>query len=252
MGVLDYDIIKSIHKGTSTDVFKVFHKKTEKVMAMKVIWIDKVEDQYQCQVNRELEILSIVDHPNIISMYETFQDSNNTYIITNFYEKNLYTKLLIEPFSENQVIKYIKQLLDVLVYLQSENIIHRDIKAENILLDDNDDIILCDFGWSIISTSLRRTQCGTIEYFSPEILMEELYDNTIDLWNVGILTYELLTGVTPFDSDDERATYVNIVNLNYIIPSNISLQSIDFIKRLLTYSEDRMSLKDAINHPFLK
>lgn len=106
------------------------------------------------------------------------------------------------------------------MYLQERNIIHRDIKPENILIKEVDKegrlhVKLCDFGWSTHTINERRTTfCGTVDYVAPELVHNDGYDEKIDLWAVGILTFELLTGAAPFTGTDENATYNNICNLD--------------------------------------
>ena len=108
-------------------------------------------------------------------------------------------------------------MVDALLYLQERNVIHRDIKPENILIADLDQlhIKLCDFGWATHTINEARTTfCGTVDYVAPELVYQEPYDDKIDLWAIGILTYELLTGQAPFTGENENDTYSNITTLD--------------------------------------
>ena len=131
--------------------------------------------------------------------------------------------------------------------------IHRDIKPENILIADLDTlhIKLCDFGWATHTINERRTTfCGTVDYVAPELVYQEPYDDKIDLWAVGILAYELLTGQAPFTGDNENDTYSNILSLDLKKSKNtvrefstLSYEAKDFIKGiLLTEPKRRLSL----------
>ena len=132
--------------------------------------------------------------------------------------------------------------------------IHRDIKPENIIIADLDKmhVKLCDFGWSTHTINERRTTfCGTVDYVAPELVYKEPYDEKIDLWAVGILTFELLTGQAPFTGKNENATYSNITNLDLQQSSqstrhfnSLSYHAQHFIQGILiTYPKERMTLQ---------
>ena len=143
--------------------------------------------------------------------------------------------------------------------MQERNVIHRDIKPENILIMDLDKmhVKLCDFGWSTHTIDERRmTFCGTVDYVAPELICQEPYDEKIDIWAVGILTFELLTGSAPFTGTSDNHTYHNITNLdlveNPIYREKVSPQAKDFISRILTVDpKSRMTLKDMLTHEWL-
>ena len=93
--------------------------------------------------------------------------------------------------------KYVKELCSAIEYMHKKDVIHRDIKAENILLHENM-MKVCDFGWAVYAPMLRNTQCGTPLYTPPEIVKHQYYDSKVDIWSIGVLTYEMLYGVGPF------------------------------------------------------
>jgi serine/threonine protein kinase len=143
--------------------------------------------------------------------------------------------------------------------MQERNVIHRDIKPENILIMDQDrmHVKLCDFGWSTHTIDERRmTFCGTVDYVAPELIYQEPYDDKIDIWAVGILTYELLTGAAPFTGPNEKDTYSNITNLDLQaneIYERISDEAKDFITKILvSVPAKRIGLKEMVKHPWLR
>lgn len=137
--------------------------------------------------------------------------------------------------------------------MHDNDIIHRDIKPENILLHE-EVIKICDFGWSIHSPLLRNTRCGTPLYSSPEIILEQEYDNKVDIWNIGILVFELLYGKVPFDIRSEN-DLVKIIDDDVYFPKNtpVSPQCKDFMMRCLSKDpKQRFSMAQLIDHPFLQ
>lgn len=116
---------------------------------------------------------------------------------------------------------------------------------------------LCDFGWSTHTIDERRmTFCGTVDYVAPELIYQEPYDEKIDIWAVGILSYELLTGSAPFTGQNEKDTYSNITNLDLQcneIYENVSAEAKDFITKILvSVPSKRMSLQEMLKHPWLR
>ena len=116
---------------------------------------------------------------------------------------------------------------------------------------------LCDFGWSTHTIDERRmTFCGTVDYVAPELIYQEPYDDKIDIWAVGVLTYELLTGSAPFTGQNEKDTYSNITNLDLqgnAVYESVSIDAKDFISRILVSTPTkRMSLQDMLKHPWLR
>ncbi|OMH83915.1 Serine/threonine-protein kinase ark1 [Zancudomyces culisetae] len=140
-------------------------------------------------------------------------------------------------------------------YLHSKHVIHRDIKPENILMSQDGRLKISDFGWSVHApTSRRRTLCGTLDYLPPEMVEGKDHTNEVDLWSLGVLTYEFLVGIPPFEElSGAEATYKRIATVDLRIPPNISAEAADLIQRLLQYNPTkRMKLEDVLEHPWIK
>lgn len=137
-------------------------------------------------------------------------------------------------FSEKVSAEYIYQVVDALKYLHSKNVIHRDIKPENLLFS-NGLVKLSDFGWSVHAPDdvKRYTLCGTLDYLAPEMVNKQNYDRKVDIWCVGILTFEFLTGSPPFESNSQEKTF-DFINLGRpIFPQYVSNEAREFIMFIL-------------------
>jgi len=257
-GPSDYVVEKKLGKGKFGHVYKSIKKDTSDVYAVKVISKKSLRDnELKNQLVTELKILSITNHKNLIKFFEYFDNEFNHYIVTSYVDgSDLYEKI-IKPkikISEDKVRKYISGVVSAVEYLHEHKIIHRDIKPENVLLNSDDNIVVCDFGWSKIVQTLDQKMdqtCGTLDYLCPEIVKMEPYDHRCDFWNIGVLTYELLTFKVPFMSWNIKDTYDKISNIEYEIPEMVSENCLDFIKGLLKYEKDRLRLDGIKYHPWL-
>ena len=144
------------------------------------------------------------------------------------------------------------------MYMHERNVIHRDIKPENILIMDTEKmhVKLCDFGWSTHTIDERRmTFCGTVDYVAPELVQQQPYDQQIDIWAVGILTFELLTGQAPFAGKSEDQTYHNITRIDLqknSVYDQLTKQAKDFINQILRLGPtDRLTFEQMLSHPWL-
>jgi serine/threonine protein kinase len=171
------------------------------------------EENILNQLIRELKIQMFLDHPNIIKLYGFFHDKEAIYLLLELGSSGQLYKVIKERerMSESSTSYTIKQVCEAVRYLHFFKIIHRDLKPENIVIQSvqheftQGTVKLCDFGWAVCrGTELRSTFCGTPLYVSPEILKGQLYDEKIDLWAIGILTYELLFGTIPFEINREE------------------------------------------------
>lgn len=128
---------------------------------------------------------------------------------------------------------YISQLADALKYCHTRNVIHRDIKPENLLVGVNKELKMADFGWSVHAPSSRReTLCGTLDYLPPEMVNGQTHDHAVDLWEVGVLTYEFLVGEPPFLAETHEETYSRIRRANFKFPGYLSAGAKDLISKV--------------------
>ena len=208
--ITDFNIIKEIGNGTFGKVYLAYHKKTKVKYAIKAIDKLNVENQKEkASFNREAEIMYKLDHPNICKLYSHFEDSKYCYFLMQ-YIPNGDTYNLLKKFGNKPDLKIIasiiRDLIRAIYYLHNmvPKIVHRDIKPENILLDENNNAYLIDFGWSnyIINYRRRNSICGTPIYYPPEMLNDEGHDERADIWCIGILLFELTTGTLPFKGND--------------------------------------------------
>lgn len=125
-------------------------------------------------------------------------------------------------------------MIDALEFCHNKNVIHRDIKPENILVGFFGELKIADFGWSVHAPSSRRqTMCGTVDYIPPDMISgDRSYDKNVDLWCLGVLTYEFLVGSPPFEEDSNNATFKRILNLDFTYPSHLHELAKDFISKV--------------------
>ena len=191
-----YNTIKFLGKGVFSEVYLIQHKQTEELFARKCIHHNKVNLK-----DRELLIMKKIKHPNIVSFYDSFEESNQLNIIIEYCEKgDLQEFLNGRKMKEKHALHYFYQILQGLNYLHSNNIIHRDIKPQNILIDKYNVCKIADFGFARYKEedTLLKTVCGSPLYMAPEIIKKQHYTESADIWSAGVLFYQMLTGYQPF------------------------------------------------------
>ena len=151
----------------------------------------------------EINIQSKIEHPNIIKLFNYFKDKNNIniFLILEYASKGTLFDYIQNKngFDETEAFYFFFQAVNAIYFLHKNRIIHRDLKPENLLINHNNILKLCDFGWSVyLNNNKRITFCGTVEYMAPEIVKNESYDYSIDVWSLGVLLYELIHSHSPF------------------------------------------------------
>lgn len=233
----DFTILRTLGTGSFGRVHLVKSVHNHRFYAMKVLSKAQVVKMKQVEhTNDERKILSLVQHPFVIKMWGTFQDSRSVFMIMDFIEGGeLFTLLRKSKKFPNPVLKfYAAEVCLLLEYLHTHGIVYRDLKPENILLDRNGHIKLTDFGFSKEVSNITYTLCGTPDYIAPEVIASKPYNRSVDWWSFGILIYEMLSGHTPFYDSSQIKTYENILECNLKIPNFFHPDLADLLQKLIT------------------
>ena len=258
--ITDFTLIKELGVGSFGRVLLVQHNKTQAQYAIKAI--DKrntTNIQEKPYFRREIEIMYRIHHPNVVKLFGHFEDNTYCYFIMEYIQGgNIYSYIKkngIRTISTQQVASIIKDVISATYFLHNmvPPIIHRDIKPENVLLASGMQAKLTDFGWSnyMQGDYKRTTVCGTPIYLAPEMINNTGHDEKVDIWCIGVLLFELMTGVQPWRGTDVNTVKMNIVRLKINWPKNMDRKAGDLISRILRYNpEERISLESMLMHPF--
>lgn len=253
----DFELGAELGKGKFGHVYLAREKASSFIVALKIIYKEELElARVEKQLRREIEIQSHLRHPNILRLYGYFYDEKRVYLILEYAPQGELYKILRQQtkLEEHLASKYIRQMALALQYLHRKHVIHRDIKPENILLGLNGEAKIADFGWSVHAPGIRRmTLCGTLDYLPPEMIEGKEHDRLVDLWSLGVLCYEFLTGNPPFEeSSGYRATYRRIAKVDLHFPTGMPEDAMDLISKLLQHDpERRLSLENVLRHPWI-
>ncbi|KAI5835401.1 camp-dependent protein kinase A catalytic subunit [Schizophyllum commune Tattone D] len=260
----DFLIQRTLGTGSFGRVLLVRSKHNLRFYAIKVLNKEKVLRMKQVEhTNNERNMLHRVNHNFIINLWGAFQDGNNLYMVMDFVPGGELFNLLRRSirFPEPVAKFYAAEVSLALRYLHSNNIIYRDLKPENILLNADGHIKVADFGFAKIVDTVAYTLCGTPDYLAPEIIFGGRYNKSVDWYALGVLCYEMLSGLPPFHTPDgnPQTLYAKIREGPNSLPwnsPNFTLYSIDLIRRLMEgepskrYGNMRHGAGDVFAHPW--
>ena len=257
-----YEIGAKLGSGAYAEVCFCTHRKHNASRAVKII--DKHllnSEAVKAQFVQEVEILKLLDHPNIIRAFEFFEDDYKFYIVMEHCKGGeLFDEILKQQqFSEHQTAQMMKQVFSCISYLHSIGVAHRDIKPENLLLEEKDDILnikLIDFGVAVkIDKAGITGMIGTPSYLAPEVLSGK-YNEKCDVWSAGVLMYILLSGCPPFQNENQEEMYECIKDCNYILEGyewdDISDEAKDLIRKILVPQRSRLTAEKALQHKWVQ
>ena len=265
----EYDIEKKpIGQGSFGTVFKAREKNTGIVRAIKQVMHESI-DNYDGFMN-EVAALKTLDHPNIIKLFEVFEDSKCVYLVQEFWEGGELFDYIAdrERLSEPDAARVFHQIVSAILYWHKNCICHRDLKPDNFMFstkDKNSLVKLIDFGLSRSFFKYQEagkgevfrmeTRAGTWLYMAPEVLNND-YSNAWDTWSLGVILYIMLWGSLPFEGSNDSEIEESIKALNYDFDDevweSISAEAKDLISKMLVYENQRITPKEALTHPWAK
>ena len=257
--ISDFKLIKELGTGSYGRVLLVQHNKTKARYALKAIDKRQINPEEKNQFLREVEIMYKIHHPNVVKLFGHFEDNAFCYLLMEYVEGGELFSYIPQngssKISTQQIASIIKDVISAIYFMHHMNppIMHRDIKPENILITSNMQAKLTDFGWSnyIFPGNKRNSVCGTPIYLAPEMITRIGHDEKVDIWSIGILLFELLTGDQAWAGDNIETVKQNICNLEISWPEDMNVVAMDLISKILkTNPNERISLKDILNHPF--
>ncbi|PRT54694.1 Serine/threonine-protein kinase HSL1 [Wickerhamiella sorbophila] len=253
---------RTLGRGSSGRVRLAKHGETGQLAAVKIVPKSAVGSLTQSSsvpygIEREVIIMKLIEHPNIMGLYDVWENKGELYLILEYIEGGELFDYLISRgrLPEREAVHYFRQICYGVDYCHQFNICHRDLKPENLLLDKHRNIKIADFGMAALETQGRmlETSCGSPHYASPEIVAGKNYHGApSDIWSCGIILFALLTGHLPFDDDSIRKLLLKVQSGVYSMPRNLSTEAKDLISRMLLVDPNRrITMREILAHPLL-
>ncbi|KAK2996920.1 hypothetical protein RJ639_026610 [Escallonia herrerae] len=256
-----YELGRLLGCGAFAKVYHARDVKTGLSVAVKIINKKKiVGTSLMSNIKREISIMRRLSHPNIVKLFEVLATKSKIYFVMEFVKGGeLFAKIAKGKFSEDLSRKYFQQLISAVGYCHSRGVYHRDLKPENLLLDENGDLKVSDFGLSAVTGQIRtdgllHTLCGTPAYVAPEILTKRGYDGAkVDVWSCGVVLYVLTAGYLPFNDPNLMMMYKKIYKGEFRCPKWMSSDLKRFLSRLLDTNPDtRITVDEITRDPWFR
>ncbi|PKI65976.1 hypothetical protein CRG98_013642 [Punica granatum] len=241
-------------QGTFAKVYYGKNIESQESVAIKVINKDHVKKEgLMEQIKREISVMRLVRHPNVVELKEVMATRGKIFFVMEYVRGGeLFAKVAKGKLKEDAARKYFQQLVSAVDFCHSRGVSHRDLKPENLLLDENEDLKVSDFGLSALPEQLRidgllHTQCGTPAYVAPEVLRKKGYDGAkADTWSCGVILYVLLAGYLPFQDENLMKMYRKVFKAEYEFPPWFSTDAKRLISKLLVADPERRITIPAI------
>ncbi|KAM0939253.1 putative protein kinase CAMK-CAMKL-CHK1 family [Dioscorea sansibarensis] len=252
-----YCLGKTIGEGAFAKVKLAVDVHTNRQVAVKII--DKqtvIKNKIMYQIKREISTMKVLNHPNIVKIYEVIATKTKIYLIMEYASGGQLTDRMRKALTERQARRYFQQLIDAVDYCHSRGVYHRDLKPENLLLDSEGNLKVSDFGLSTLKQpgALLMTACGSPSYVAPEVITKKNYKGAAaDVWSCGVVLFELLAGHLPFEDESLTNLYQKITRAAYTCPSWFTANQRELISRILNPSpRRRATITEIIGHEWFQ
>ncbi|XP_058050190.1 serine/threonine-protein kinase SIK3 isoform X2 [Ahaetulla prasina] len=253
-----YEIERTIGKGNFAVVKLATHLVTRVKVAIKIIDKTQLDEENLKKIFREVQIMKMLCHPHIIRLYQVMETERMIYLVTEYASGGeIFDHLVAHGrMAEKEARKKFKQIVAAVHFCHCHHIVHRDLKAENLLLDANLNIKIADFGFSNIFTpgQLLKTWCGSPPYAAPELFEGKEYDGPkVDIWSLGVVLYVLVCGALPFDGSTLQNLRARVLSGKFRIPFFMSTECEHLIRHMLVLEPSkRLSMEQICKHKWMK
>ncbi|XP_074160284.1 serine/threonine-protein kinase SIK3 isoform X6 [Sminthopsis crassicaudata] len=253
-----YEIDRTIGKGNFAVVKRATHLVTKAKVAIKIIDKTQLDEENLKKIFREVQIMKMLCHPHIIRLYQVMETERMIYLVTEYASGGeIFDHLVAHGrMAEKEARRKFKQIVAAVHFCHCRNIVHRDLKAENLLLDANLNIKIADFGFSNIFTpgQLLKTWCGSPPYAAPELFEGKEYDGPkVDIWSLGVVLYVLVCGALPFDGSTLQNLRARVLSGKFRIPFFMSTECEHLIRHMLVLDPSkRLSMEQICKHKWMK
>ncbi|KAJ4314477.1 Protein kinase [Fusarium piperis] len=251
-----YKVLRTLGEGSFGKVKLAIHNGTGQQVALKIIARKKLISRDMAgRVEREIEYLQLLRHPHIIKLYTVIKTPNEIIMVLEYAGGELFDYIVQHGrMKEAEARRFFQQMLCAVEYCHRHKIVHRDLKPENLLLDENLNVKIADFGLSNIMTdgNFLKTSCGSPNYAAPEVIGGKLYAGPeVDVWSCGVILYVLLVGRLPFDDEHIPSLFAKIAKGTYSIPQWMPLGAANLIKKMLVVNPvHRATIEDIRADPW--
>eukprot|EP00267_Zea_mays_P044282 XP_020396469.1 CBL-interacting protein kinase 31 isoform X1 [Zea mays] len=257
-----YELGRTIGEGTFAKVRVAKNMDTGDHVAIKILDKAKVhKNKLAEQIRREICTMKLIQHPNVVRLYEVMGSKARIYIVLEFVMGGELHDIIATSgrLKEDEARRYFQQLINAVDYCHSRGVYHRDLKLENLLLDVAGNLKISDFGLSALSDQVKNdgllhTTCGTPNYVAPEVIDDKGYDGALaDLWSCGVILFVMLAGCLPFEDDNMASLYKKISGAQFTCPSWFSAGAKRLINRILDPNPStRITIPQVLKDPWFR